>query len=244
MSAPPVVSDLALASSLWRCILWKKWAPPGLPGRGCIYMHIIRKLVADSAQDTPGRCLTRFAQTQFDFNFRELCRFRSSAMALQVVSPISDTALAAEMAKLETDFHFLLGSSKVPVQVMAKLASLGVTATEVFSKVVASEAELKQLLKDDVGLDPLVCLANRVAAAKLCSAWETASVRGRKRKEEEAEHRLGQTFRASSRSQTTSSCARLSQRATASWMIVLCPIPITSRPNSRSWRMGSSRSSG
>ena len=113
-------------------------------------------------------------------------------MALTVADPFNDTMVTEEISKLSVDLRFLLETAGVPNQVQAKIGSLGITTSDVFAKVVSTEAELRTLLKDDVGMDPTAGVPNRVATAKVCNAWESATVRGRKRKEEEeTDQRVG-----------------------------------------------------
>ena len=111
-------------------------------------------------------------------------------MVLVVTNAFGDAEVATEISKLSVDLRFLLETAGVPNQLQAKISSLGITTSDVFAKVVSTEAELRTLLKDDVGMNPTECVPNRVAAAKVCNAWESATVRGRKRKEEEADQRV------------------------------------------------------
>ena len=111
--------------------------------------------------------------------------------AITLTDPVADGEVPEMLSKLQTDFRFLLEAAEVPQALLAKLASLEVTSTEVFSKLVSSEAELKDLLRTDVGFNPTGSIPNSVACAKLCSAWETAGIRGRKRKDEEAHQMVG-----------------------------------------------------
>ena len=110
---------------------------------------------------------------------------------ITMTDPISEEQTPEVMKSLAVDFRYLLESAGVPIALMAKMASLEITTVEVFAKIVGSEAELKALLQSDMGFNPTGSIPNRVATAKLCNAWETANVRGKKRKEEESHQHVG-----------------------------------------------------
>ena len=79
---------------------------------------------------------------------------------------------------------------QVPSNVVAKLAQIGVTDPDIFSKMADTAVDLRTFLKDDFTL-----VANstkkKVLTARILNVWESATTRGQKRKAEEAEQRIG-----------------------------------------------------
>ena len=111
-------------------------------------------------------------------------------MAVQITNPLTDELADKAVAELSGELKYLYETAGVPLMIMAKLSSLGITTADILAKVVSSEAELRSFMKDDVGMDPSASAGNRVAMAKLCNAWESSCLRGKKRKEEDAEQRV------------------------------------------------------
>ena len=110
-------------------------------------------------------------------------------MALRLLQDEYSEASIAELFKtVESDLAFLWNKHKVSPQLQAKFAEMDITNMSVFAKIEPDEDALRQFLKTEVGI-----LADFKGAkthiAKVLSAWETAKIRGTKRKQEEAEQR-------------------------------------------------------
>ena len=83
-----------------------------------------------------------------------------------------------KMAPANADLLHLLAQSKVSAEVQKTLLDSEVTSVRAFSAMFSSEADLREVLKKDFGLDPEVGgLKTRVAISKVVIAWETAKGR-------------------------------------------------------------------
>ena len=98
-----------------------------------------------------------------------------------------ETALRA----MSAEFVFLLDSFGIPTDIQAKLAILGYTDAVVFAKMEDSAPAMRASIKTDVGLDPDASAAARAMVARLVTAWEAAGTRAQRRRQEEAEQRVG-----------------------------------------------------
>ena len=98
-----------------------------------------------------------------------------------------ETALRA----MSAEFVFLLDSLGIPTDIQAKLAILGYTDAVVFAKMEDSAPSMRASIKTDVGLDPDASPAARAMVARLVTAWEAAGTRAQRRRQEEAEQRVG-----------------------------------------------------
>ena len=112
-------------------------------------------------------------------------------MAVTLTAPVADGDVAALVNTLTQELQFLLDGADVPSGIQAKIASCGITSSDVFAKLEDDVAGFRVFVKADLTMDPATSTHNRVATAKLINAWETAQVRGKKRKEESAELRVG-----------------------------------------------------
>ena len=112
-------------------------------------------------------------------------------MPLVITNPIADVDIASNVAKLSSELAFLFDFAEVPAGLQAKIASVGITSMDVFSKIESSVEDFKATIKDDIGFDPKANIENKVAFAKLLNSWESSQVRGKKRQTEEAEQRIG-----------------------------------------------------
>ena len=101
-----------------------------------------------------------------------------------------DAGLIPDLLKrLSADLKFIFQEANIPKDVQAKIASLGYTTREVFSKVEDSQAELRNFIKSDIGIDPKASPDHRNLVSKILVAWESASKRVDKLQTEEAEQR-------------------------------------------------------
>ena len=112
-------------------------------------------------------------------------------MPLALANPLSEEAATVALATLESELVFVLDNAEVPKALQAKIAAAGITSCAVFSAVESNIEGLKELVKTDLGMDPKEGIANKVAFAKISNAWEACQTRGKKRRNEEAEQRIG-----------------------------------------------------
>ena len=85
----------------------------------------------------------------------------------------------------------LLDGADVSSGIQAKISECGNLFVDVFAKIEDDIAGFRAFVKRDLTMDLATSTQNKVATAKLINAWETAKVRGKKRREEEAELRVG-----------------------------------------------------
>ena len=101
-----------------------------------------------------------------------------------------DGDLQSELSKLSAELRFLLGNSQIPLEVQAVIASLGLTDIDVFAKIADDVAGFRVFVVDDLHI-ATDATKKKVLTARLVGAWETACVRGVKRKADEADRRVG-----------------------------------------------------
>ena len=112
-------------------------------------------------------------------------------MAISMTAPVAEAQVAAKVGELSPELQFLLDGADVSSGIQAKISECGILSVDVFAKIEDDIAGFRAFVKRDLTMDPAVSTQNRVATAKLINAWETAQVRGKKRREEEAELRVG-----------------------------------------------------
>ena len=74
----------------------------------------------------------------------------------------------------------------VPPALQATISAVGIHTLVVFAKIEEYVHAFRNFVKTDLTMDLGTGIHNKVATAKLLNAWETAQVRGRKRREDEA----------------------------------------------------------
>ena len=92
----------------------------------------------------------------------------------------------ASLAKGSSDLRFLLTHHKVTADVQAKLYENSIDTVAKFAAFVSDAADLRDVLKTDLGIDPASSLSLRAQAASLMVAWETAKARAKTQAEAEA----------------------------------------------------------
>ena len=112
-------------------------------------------------------------------------------MAISMTAPVAEAQVAAKVGELSPELQFLLDGADVSSGIQAKISECGILSVDVFAKIEDDIAGFRAFVKRDLTMDPAVSTQNRMATAKLINAWETAQVRGKKRREEEAELRVG-----------------------------------------------------
>ena len=105
----------------------------------------------------------------------------SAYMDVEFVGDIDE-----EVSKMTAELRFLLGNGQIPTEVQASFASLGVIDMDVFSKIADDVAGFRTFLAEDLHIAPTTT-KRKVLTAELVSAWESACVRGTKRRADEAE---------------------------------------------------------
>ena len=95
-----------------------------------------------------------------------------------------------KLALGSSDLKFLLTSCEIKSASQGKLFEAGVNTLAKFAAFVASEDDLKEVLKTDFGLDPATSLANRAQIASYVVAWGQARTRMKAQAEAEANNEI------------------------------------------------------
>ena len=106
-----------------------------------------------------------------------------------LLAPIAPEVEAELIAKVSKDLRYLW--KNVTLQVQARLSQLGFFDAETWAKAEDCEKEMRLFIKKDVGLRREGNENYRGLVARLLASWESAVMRGQKRKAEEAEQRAG-----------------------------------------------------
>lgn len=120
-------------------------------------------------------------------------------MALIIVDPVAAPEVQTMVSQLDSELQFLLDNSNIPKEVQAKVAASGIKDVAVFACIEADAKDFRDFVKTGLGIDPAACVPNKVLVAKMVSAWQASVARGQKRREEEAEQRVGDLPRKLSR---------------------------------------------
>ena len=91
------------------------------------------------------------------------------------------------LEKGTSEIRFLLERNNVDNELQGMLFHSGILSLPVLATIAVSAAELKELVKDEFGIDSKAGIADRVRVANLIVAWENATVRARKQSEVEGE---------------------------------------------------------
>ena len=112
-------------------------------------------------------------------------------MSVTLASAVPENEVKDAISKLTPELGYLLENYGVPPALLAKLGKLGIDSMEVFAQIEPDVTAFRTFAVDDLGLDPKANIANKVALAKLVGAFEAANTRGKRRREEDAEQRVG-----------------------------------------------------
>ena len=104
-------------------------------------------------------------------------------------SPVASEEAAAAIKAMDSELVFLLESSKVPKDIIAKFGTLGYTDVETFAHMEVDAPSVRDMIKSDITLDPSSGPDRRAMMARLLAVWEAAGKRTSKLKEEEAAQR-------------------------------------------------------
>ena len=92
---------------------------------------------------------------------------------------------------IDDDLSFLWNAgNNVPLDVQAKLTDLGFTDIGVWAKVAETTAELRTMFMEEVGMKAEGNKNFRAVVSRILDSWETAKIRGQKKKEVEADQRV------------------------------------------------------
>ena len=103
--------------------------------------------------------------------------------------PLAGDAVERAIGTMSSELVFLLESTQVPRDIIAKLGELGYTDMDTFSNMEVNPKEVRTVLKDDVGLDPAGGAGHRAMTARIIGAWASAGHRTTKQREEDATQR-------------------------------------------------------
>lgn len=105
------------------------------------------------------------------------------------MAPIVLTAQEATdaMAAAGADIKFLFSKEEIPETFQAIFFHVGVKSVARFASFVKDASDLKDVLKNDVGIDPSKSLQERAIVAAFVCAWNSAQTRSSKLAEVEAE---------------------------------------------------------
>ena len=95
-----------------------------------------------------------------------------------------------KLALGSSDLKFLLTTCEIKSASQGKLFEAGVNTLAKFVAFVASEDDLKEVLKTDFGLDPATSLANRAQIASYVVAWGQARTRMKAQAKAEANNEI------------------------------------------------------
>ena len=101
-----------------------------------------------------------------------------------VLTPAEKTA-AMELGA--SDLKFLIEKHGVHEDLQAGLYHVGVRTIPVLATLASTTAELKDIVKDEFGVDAAAGILERVKVANLLVAWEVATTRTKKQSEIEGE---------------------------------------------------------
>ena len=99
--------------------------------------------------------------------------------------PSAET-IAANLKLADDDLLFVWTQAKIPGDIQSSLVSVGFTETEVFAKMEENEAALRELLRTELKFKEGALLQKKAMVGRVVAAWESAQIRGTKRKAEEA----------------------------------------------------------
>lgn len=98
---------------------------------------------------------------------------------------------SAALRSMTSELSFLLTSHGIPEAIQAKIAHLGYSDVFVFSKIQSSDEKVRRVLELDVGLKESGGPGSRAMICRMLAAWETPQKRTDRRRQEEAEQRVG-----------------------------------------------------
>ena len=108
-----------------------------------------------------------------------------------LLNPIADEEMKQLLSSISDDLSFIWDDALVPLEIQARMAQMGFLQLDVWAKSESSEKELRDFLKADSGIRQLGNDKYRSHISLLISTWETANIRGVKRKQEEADQLVG-----------------------------------------------------
>ena len=110
------------------------------------------------------------------------------SLLAQVMAP---DVVETNIMKMGSELVFLLESSQIPRDIIAKFGEIGYTDMDTFSHMDVDTRGVRTLLKDDVGLDPAGGTQHKSMTARILAAWDAAGKRSSKLRDEEAAQRAG-----------------------------------------------------
>ena len=106
-------------------------------------------------------------------------------------APVEEAAVADAIASMNSELVYLLESSQVPPEIIAKFGVIGYSDVETFAHMEVNATAVREMIKSDITLDPAGGPQHRAMMARLLAVWEAAGKRASKLKEEEAAQRAG-----------------------------------------------------
>ena len=112
------------------------------------------------------------------------------ADALDLKVEWDNDAVQGELGQMEPDLLYILEDASVPLQIQAKLGYSGFRSVASLRGLGESRADIKDCMKDDLGLDPIQGMKVRATIAAVQAAWEAAKAFVEKKTSMDAEERL------------------------------------------------------
>lgn len=112
-------------------------------------------------------------------------------MAVVLTNAIEEPTVAQLLSGVKPDLRYLWVQSGIHIQIQARLAQLGYTAMEIFAGVDDTAPAVRAFVQTEVGLKQEGNPLFRAQVAAVLAAWQAAETRGRKRRAEDAEQRVG-----------------------------------------------------
>jgi hypothetical protein len=110
-------------------------------------------------------------------------------MASLLDNPLTAPEIEGGLDSLSSDLAYLLADSNLPDDVRARIGIIGYNSMAVFAKAGSSITEVRNWIKNDIGLDVTHGIAQRTCQAQITTAWEAAGKRIEHKQAEEAEVR-------------------------------------------------------
>ena len=107
-----------------------------------------------------------------------------------MTSPVPQGEVNGLVSLLAADLSYLFDDASVDTGIQAKFSEIGYRTVRIFSRIAETIPEFKEVLKNDITLDPGASPANRLATANLINCWEAARTRNEMQLKQQAEQKV------------------------------------------------------